>query len=84
MSIHANRPHAVALREAVYYDATDAVCGPKGPPLQEPAIMSEAVRTMMRMDAEAAQETGSGEMRISLGFLVSFSACGVRRFRGTS
>jgi len=56
-------------REAVYYDSTDAECGPKGPPLQEPAIMSEAVRTMMRMDAEAAQETAA---QADAGFLWDF------------
>ena len=56
-------------REAVYYDATDAERGPKGPPLQEPATMSEAVRTMMRMDAEAAQGAAA---QADAGFLWDF------------
>ncbi len=56
-------------REAVYYDSTDAECGPKGPPLQESGTMSEAVRTMMRMDAEAAQETAA---QADAGFLWDF------------
>src|SRR3989449_2886303 len=56
-------------REAVYYDATDAERGAKGPPLQEPAIMSEAVRTMMRIDAEAAQGAAA---QADAGFLWDF------------
>jgi len=61
-------------REAVYYDSTDAECGPKGPPLQEPAIMSEAVRTMMRMDARRRRKLPLRRMLDSCGTSGSGSA----------
>src|SRR5258708_19221833 len=63
---------ALVPREAVYYDAVAiARAASEGGPYKSggEALMSEAVRTMMRMDSEAAQEAAA---QADAGFLWDF------------